>query len=131
MEFRHAYPSLSRHHGRHDKTFLPNASRRPEIVKTHKKSNEYETLQRKKWQLGTINAQLQAITAATLDTLDEPKMRDIATRGLLDKAKFRLRMEGMAEYQQDLVLAELPGVLYETVAPNSVREPMGEPLCAD
>lgn len=120
-ETMHHYPSLSKKHGRKDKTFVPWASRRPEIVKTSSKCDEYQQLQRKKWELGTISKSIQGITDSTLEPLDEEKLRGEATRGLMDKAKFKMRMEGLSKEQQDLVLAELPGVLMERdSAANSV-----------
>jgi hypothetical protein len=112
------YPALSKTYGRHDKTFLPNASRRPEVVKTHSKSTEYQNLQRKRWELGAIMSELNASTSGVMETLDEQKLRDEATVGLIDKAKFRLRMEGLSDEAQELVLAELPGVFAENIAPT-------------
>lgn len=114
------YPSLSRLHGRKDKTFMPMASKRPEIVKTHNRSLDCRQFQRNKWQLGALADRIKATTDSTLEPLDEAKLREVATKGLVDKAKFRMRMEGLAPEQQDLVLAELPGVL--AVGGNSPRE---------
>jgi len=135
------YPSLSKHHGRHDKTFAPMASRRPETVKTHKRSEAYQSLQRKKWEIGAIASALGASTAAVMEPLDEQLLRDEAAYGLMDKAKFRMRMEGLSLEQQELVLSEFPAVLQETVelAPSpmtsipvsvqeSVRDPLAEPF---
>jgi len=110
------YQALSKKYGRKDKTYLPLATKRPEIVRTHTKSNEYTTLQNKKWELGALAAEIMAQTAATMEPLDEGKLRNEATKGLMDKAKFRMRMEGLAKDQQDLVLAELPGVLLESAS---------------
>lgn len=138
------YPSLSKHFGRHGKTFTPMAPKRLEIVKTHDSSLEYQNLQRSKWALGAIAANLGASTAAALETLDEQKLRDQAMFGLMDKAKFRMRMEGLAPDQQDLVLAELPGVLGEECQgysqdpsargyaeeASTLGEPFAEPLPA-
>jgi hypothetical protein len=126
------YPALSRFHGRSDKTFIPLASRRPEIVKTHSKSGDYQSLQRKKWGVGFLADQIGGITDAVMEPLDEQKLRDEATKGLMDKAKFKMRMEGLGKDQQDLVLAELPNVLIErdTTAgsPGAVGEmPLGQP----
>merc|ERR1719498_1667548 len=112
------YPSLSKLHGRSDKTFMPLASRRPEIVKTHKKSPDCQRFHKKKWELGAIAAEIKATTDATLEPLDVAKLKEEATKGLIDKAKFKMRMEGLGKDQQDLVLAELPGVLHESVSPD-------------
>lgn len=123
QEMQKHFPPLSKFHGRHDKTFIPNASRRPEIVKTHSKCPEYQCLQRKKWEIGAIAAQITAGSQAILEPLDEAMLREKATQGLMDKARFRMRMEGLAQEQQDLVLAELPAVLMEsTSASNSPRD---------
>merc|ERR1719453_914642 len=72
-------------------------------------------LQRKKWELGAIAAHIQNTAANTLEPLDEGKLREEATRGLMDKAKFRMRMEGLSKEQQELVLSEFPAVLQETM----------------
>lgn len=114
------YPSLSRKHGRQDKTFMPMASKRPEIVKTHSKSVDCRQFHRQKWQLGALAAEIKATTDATLEPLDEAKLREEATKGLIDKAKFKMRMEGLGKEQQDLVLAELPGVLSSPHAEDAV-----------
>jgi len=124
------YKAMSKKHGRSDKTFAPWAHRRPEVVKCSSKSNEYKTLQRRKWELGSIAAEITAAAAATMEPLNEAKLREEATHGLMDKAKFRMRMEGLAKDQQELVLAELPAVLVESVpaAPPVGEEPPGEPV---
>jgi hypothetical protein len=136
------YAMMSRHHGRSDKAFIPNAHRRPEVVRTHSKSAEYQKLQRKKWELGVIASEIKALTDAAVEPLDEDKLKYEATQGLMDKAKFRMRMEGLSQEQQDLVLAELPNVLLETTSPgpsqrNSpnashaaifIEEPLAEPF---
>jgi len=107
------YASLSRKHDRQDKTFMPMTSKRPEIIKTHSKSVDCQQFHRQKYQLGAIAAQIEAHTFATLEPLDEAKLRQQATIGLMDKAKFKMRMEGLGADQQALVLAALPGVLHE------------------
>lgn len=111
------YPALSKFHGRRGgKTFMPMATKRPEIVNLSKHSEEFQSLHRRKWALGVIAAQIGSSTDAAMEPLDEQKLRDEAIYGLMDKAKFRMRMEGLAPDQQDLVLAELPGVLAENGA---------------
>merc|ERR1719326_465083 len=45
----------------------------------------------------------------------------------MDKAKFRIRMEGLAPDQQELVLAEFPGVLAETISVEPSPMPSGYP----
>jgi len=111
------YPSLSKKHGRQDNTFIPNAIRKPEIVKTYSKSKEHVSLQRRKWELGIIAGEMKTATDIMLEPLDEGKLRAEATRGLMDKAKYRMRMEGLSKDQQDLVLAEFPGVLLDNGSP--------------
>lgn len=108
------FPALAKVNGRHDKTFVPMACKRPEIVKTHSKCPEYQCLQRKKWEMNAINEGIISSTVAALEPLDEEGLRERATEGLIDKAKFRMRMEGLSKEQQELVLAELPGVLHES-----------------
>merc|ERR1712216_14428 len=83
---------------------------------THSKSREYNALQRNKWAVGAIAAEIKSTTAAALEPLDEQKLREIAMHGLMDKAKFRMRMEGLSAEQQELVLAEFPVVLAETTS---------------
>jgi hypothetical protein len=125
---KHHYKALSKKHGRSDKTFAPWAHRRPEVVKCSSHSGEYKNLQRTKWKLGSLAAEITSAAAATMEPLDEAKLREEATRGLMDKAKFRMRMEGLAKDQQDLVLAELPGVLLDngSAAPSGREELPGE-----
>lgn len=121
------YPALSKHHGRRDRTFAPMASRRPETVNTRRRSDAYQSLQKKKWEIGAIAAMLEATTASAMEPLDERLLRDEATLGLMDKAKFRMRMEGLSLEQQDLVLSEFPGVLQET-GPSAAPSPYPSPL---
>lgn len=140
-ETRGHYPALSRFHGRKDKTFAPMAVKRPETVNTHRRSNAYQSLQRKKWEIGAIAAALEATTSGVMETLNEQALREDATCGLMDKAKFRMRMEGLSKEQQDLVLSEFPVVVQETAAPGclldpsmpfsavtSLRDPLAEPF---
>lgn len=122
VETKQHYKPLSRWGGRKDRAFVPMAIKRPEIVKTSSKSDEYQTLKRKRWELGKISGDIVAAATSTLEPLDEAKLKEEATRGLMDKAKFRMRMEGLSQEQQELVLAELPGVLSEpTAAVSSAR----------
>jgi len=60
---------------------------------------------------------MKTATDIMLEPLDEGKLRAEATRGLMDKAKYRMRMEGLSKDQQDLVLAEFPGVLLDNGSP--------------
>lgn len=124
-----SYPSLSRLHGRQDKTFMPMTSKRQEIIKTHPKSVDCKQFHRQKYQLGALAAEIKATTLATLEPLDEAKLREEATKGLMDKAKFKMRMEGLGKDQQDLVLAELPGVLQENASSAKAEDAFfgGEP----
>lgn len=105
------YAMMSKYHGRKDNALLPNAHRRPEVVRTHSKSEEYQKLQRKKWELKQVTEKIRTLTVAALEPLDESKLKLEASEGLMDKAKFRMRMEGLSKDQQDLVLAEFPSVL--------------------
>jgi len=116
------YASLSRLHGRQDKTFMPMASKRPEIVRTHDRSVDCRQFHRKKWELGALAAHIKDTTDATLEILDEAKLREEATKGLMDKAKYKMRMEGLNQDQQDLILAELPGVLIESGSPARTED---------
>jgi hypothetical protein len=114
-EMQKHYAMMSKHHGRKDKTFIPNAHRRPEVVKTNSKSEEYQKLQRRKWELKQVTEKIRSLTVAALEPLDEEKLKLEASQGLMDKAKFRMRMEGLSKDQQDLVLAEFPNVLLPTL----------------
>lgn len=109
------YAMMSKFHGRKDNAFIPNAHRRPEVVRTHSKSAEYQKLQRKKWELKQVTEKIRTLTVAALEPLDEQKLKLEASEGLMDKAKFRMRMEGLSKDQQDLVLAEFPSVLLPTL----------------
>jgi hypothetical protein len=114
----HNYPALSRFHGRRDRTFTPMAIKRPEIVKMNSNSREYEGLQRKKWMVGAIADEITAAASSVFEPLDEQKLRASAMHGLIDKAKFRMRMEGLAPEQQELVLKEFPQVFTDSTHAN-------------
>jgi hypothetical protein len=115
VEMHKYYAMMSKHHGRKDNAFIPNAHRRPEPVRTHSQSDEYQRLQRKKWELKQVTERIRTLTVAALEPLDEQKLKLEASQGLMDKAKFRMRMEGLSQEQQDLVLGEMPNVLLPTV----------------
>jgi len=121
-EMSHHYPTLAKRNGRKEKTWIPLAHRRPEIVKCYAKAPDYQTLQKKKWELGEITAGISVAASIAMEPLDVEKLREEATKGLMDKAKFRMRMEGLSEDQQKLVLAELPGVLLEKTSSAAVEE---------
>jgi hypothetical protein len=129
------YPALSKHHGRADRTFAPMASRRFETINTSKRHSSYQSLQTKKWEIKAIAAALENSTALAMEPLDERRLREEATLGLMDKAEFRMRMEGLSAEQAELVLAEFPGVLAETdasPAPSPAAsiflDPLSEPF---
>lgn len=129
------YAPMSLKAGRKQTQFAPWAHRKPEKVKTSSKSEDYVSLQRKKWELEQINHEILAGAADVVEPLDLAKLRTEATKGLIDKAKFRMRMEGLGKEQQNLVLSEFPGVLMESAGGGGAAEEeeafVGEPFPAD
>lgn len=122
------YPVLSKFHGREDKTFTPMATRKPCPVvyddrerqqNFAKRQREHSHLQSKKALLDHVVDNIEAAASIALEPLDEDKLKEDAALGLIDKAKFRMRMEGLATGLQDSVLAEFPRVLRETHTPAS------------
>jgi hypothetical protein len=107
------YQSLSKRHGRDDTIFLPGSSRRSEDIKTHDGADAYQRLVRGRHQLKAVAEGIQSATAAALEPLDTEKLRSEAMKGLRNKARERMRLEGVSVDQQDLVLKEMHGVLQE------------------
>lgn len=129
-EMKQRFGPMSIKNGRKQTAFAPWAHRRPEKVKTSSNSDDYVQLQRKKWELEQINKGIIAGAADVVEALDLEKLRTEATKGLMDKAKFKMRMEGLSKEQQNLIIAEFPGVLLESVPDREAAEEevFGEPL---
>jgi hypothetical protein len=107
------YISMARKNGRGDNIFLPGSSRRSENILTHENCEAFQRLARGKYQLKAVAEGIQSATAAALEPLDTEKLRSQAMIRLRDKARERMRLEGVSEDQQDLVLQEMHGVLEE------------------
>lgn len=108
------YPKLQRGH-RGGSQFLPMASRRSENVSTHESCAESNHLNRGKWHLGALAADLHKVHQSVLEPLDEEKLKMEAMRGLQAKAMERMRLEGVGKKQQQSILREMDGVLTEQV----------------
>lgn len=109
------YPMMSKKH-RTPSTFLPLATRRSELVRTHRRSEEVQHMERKKWELQALTNDITVTVAETMEPLNEEKLRQQAMQGLSDKARERMRLEGVSSDQQELVLAEIPRVYYESMS---------------
>jgi len=120
-------PKLQRKQ-RNKSQFLPMASRRSESVPTHNTSEENSHLRCGKWHLGVLAAGIERATAAALEPLDEERLKREAMRGLQDKAKERMRLEGVSWAQQQAVLEEMRGVLFEQVKPTPEQQAEDESL---
>jgi len=118
LETKKTYPKLAGRN-RDNSTFLPMASRRSESLSTHDNSEEYQRLCHGKWQMKAVAEGLQNLTAAALEPLDEVRLREEAILGLRDKAKERMRLEGVSRDQQEQVIAEMLGVLEEKAKASS------------
>lgn len=119
------YPNLSRKYQRNEHIFLPMASRRSESVPTHNSCDEYQRLQRGKWQLKAYADGIVNFAAAALEPLDEERLKAEAMVGIRDKALDRLAMEGVQMKQRDLVLQQIDALLgFEAAAFESAA--MGE-----
>jgi len=68
--------------------------------------------------VGAIADEITAAASSVFEPLDEQKLRASAMHGLIDKAKFRMRMEGLAPEQQELVLNEFPQVFADSTHAN-------------
>lgn len=115
QEARERYKPMTRRHRSHS-AVLPNASRKNNghvPVSVRDDSKEYMRLKSGKAQLSAVLDSLQSVTIAALEPLDEEKLKSDALAGLKDKASERMRLEGVAEYQQQMVLDELPQILEE------------------
>lgn len=119
------YPKLQRNQ-RHKSQFLPMASRRSESVFTHSTSDENDRLRCGKWHLGVLATGIERATAAALEPLDEERLKREAMKGLQDKAKERMRLEGVSRAQQQAVLEEMRGVLIEQVKPTPDQQEQTE-----
>jgi len=108
------YESLSRD-GRGVKTFLPMASGRTESVpvSVSTSSLEFQRLEQGKWQLKVLAESIKAAGSSVLEPLDEDKLKRDAMAALRDKARERMRLEGVAREQQEIVLGEMLSVLEE------------------
>lgn len=116
------YPKLQRKH-RDGSQFLPMASRRSENVSTHDASAEVERIRAGKWQLGALAAGIQKATNDVLVPLDEERLKREALQRLEEKAKERMRLEGVSKKQQQAVLEEMRRVLAEKV-PTQTASPL-------
>jgi hypothetical protein len=117
------YKVLSRNMGRklEDRTFLPGCHKRNnghEPVGVAEHSLEYRRLQEGKSHLAAMSDQLLQVSSSLLEPLDEGKLQEQAIQGLKEKARERMRFEGVAPDQQDLVLAELSSVVEEQFSSN-------------
>jgi hypothetical protein len=97
------------------RTFLPMASKRAESVRVSVGSNssEYHKLEQGKWALDRLAENIKAVGSDVLEKLDEDKLRRDAMMALRDKARERMRLEGVALDKQEAVLSEMAGVLDE------------------
>jgi len=106
------YPMLARkHRGTGASSFLPMASRRSETIPTGDTSEEYQRLQRSKWQLNACVQSLAQATSQALEPLDLEKLREEAMTGLRDKATYRMKLEGVPKGHHNMVLAEMASIL--------------------
>jgi len=121
------YPMLQKRH-RSSSQFLPMTVKRIDSVPTHEGSEECDRLRCGKWYLGSLAAGLQKATDAALEVLDEEKLKRDAIRGLSDKAKERMRLEGVSYSQQQLILHEMRDILQEQVHITLSQEPIQEIL---
>lgn len=108
------YPALSRKHrstSAGDRSFLPMASRRSEVIPTGEASEEFQKLQRSKWQLSAYGQILGEAAAAAMEPLDLEKLREEAMVGIRDKAMFRMKLDGVPKDQYDSILQEMSLIL--------------------
>lgn len=110
------YKALSKKNGRkpEHKAFLPGTAKRNnghEPVATHDASKEYQRICQHKQTMAAVAGGILSATNYALEPLDEEKLRKQAVQGLMEKAKERMRFEGVAEENQEMILAELPRVL--------------------
>merc|ERR1712137_1433870 len=94
-------------------TFLPLQVKQNQPVLTHDNSVEYQRLQRGKFHVAAIADSIKSATDQALEPLDLDQLRHDAMDGLVAKARYRMRMEGMSRSQEDLVIAEMRSVLEE------------------
>mmetsp|Transcript_9006 Transcript_9006/g.19992 ORF Transcript_9006/g.19992 Transcript_9006/m.19992 type:complete len:624 (-) Transcript_9006:223-2094(-) len=114
VETARCYPKLQRKL-RDRSVILPCSSRRTEVVKTHESSSENTSLQNGKWRLGKLAIGLEKMTSAALEPLDEDKLKKNAMKMLEEKAKNRMRLEGVNRVQQQLILEEMRGFMRSTI----------------
>lgn len=108
------YPKLQSKH-RDKNVFLPWAARRSESLATHTASAENNSLKHGKWQLSALVTGIQKATALALEPLDEDRLKREAMAMLQDKARERMKLEGVSRQQQQIVLEEMRSVLEEHV----------------
>uniref|UniRef100_A0A7S4VTD7 Uncharacterized protein n=1 Tax=Alexandrium monilatum TaxID=311494 RepID=A0A7S4VTD7_9DINO len=119
---RRHYPLLAAKNREGAASFRPMASRKAETVSTHELSEEHQRLRGGKWKLAAVAEGIQNGMAAALEPLDLDKLKQGAMEGLRDKAKARMRLEGVSREQQSLVLEELSSVLEDHKQASRLRK---------
>lgn len=87
---------------------------KPNDVSTQEHSDEYVQLRRGQVKLKGLSEGIQAATSSLLEPLDLDKLKRDAQETLIEKARNRLDCQGVAKEKQDLVIAEMLGVMNET-----------------
>eukprot|EP00929_Paragymnodinium_shiwhaense_P113967 TRINITY_DN82277_c0_g1_i1.p1 TRINITY_DN82277_c0_g1~~TRINITY_DN82277_c0_g1_i1.p1 ORF type:complete len:527 (-),score=137.91 TRINITY_DN82277_c0_g1_i1:110-1690(-) len=87
---------------------------KPSDVSTQETSNEYVKIRRGQVQLKAVSDGIHAVTSSLLEPLDLDKLKREAQETLIDKARNRLDAQGVAREKQELVIAEMLGVMNET-----------------
>merc|ERR1712217_907650 len=98
------------------------ANRRSETVDTSDNSEEYGRLRRGKWQLKAAADSLDTLVSSVFEPLDEEKLKQQAMAGIREKAKERMKFEGVSKRQQELVIAEMNQVLEEQVYKDRLKK---------
>jgi hypothetical protein len=112
-EFKRHYPVLHGQQKVKQSSFLPMQVKKNEAVATHENSAEYQRLQRGKVHVAAISDHIKTATDGVLEPLDLDRLRQDAMDGIEAKARYRMRMEGVSQEQEELIIAEMRSVLEE------------------
>jgi hypothetical protein len=111
-ELKRYYPAIQGQK-RDKNTIAPGQIRKSEVVSTHDNSVEYQRLQRGKIHVAALSDGIKSATEQVLEPLDLHRLRQDAMDGLVAKARYRMRMEGVAKDQEEHIIAEMRCVLAE------------------
>merc|ERR1711879_65941 len=129
-EMKKFYPTLAAGK-RGTKDFMPMAVKRPldKPVSKQQEIDEIACLEQSKINLALLANEIEKSSASAMEPLDVSRLHQEALGSLVDKAKYRMQLEGVPRDQQQLVIDEMLGVIEEKRA-NLTSDPDADDAAA-